>query len=54
MPFVTSSAPAQVYASCVRSSMNYRNKTRLMLADIGLKIEKADMQNFNSLIQHQL
>ena len=54
MLFLTSSAPAQVYASCVRSSMIYRNETRLLLADIGLKFEKADMQNFNSLTQHQL
>ena len=27
----------------------YGNETRLLLDDGGLKIEKADMQNFNSL-----
>ena len=34
--------------------MIYGNETMLLLADVGLKFEKADMQNFNSLTQHQL
>ena len=54
MPFLTSSALAQVYVSCVRSRMSYGDDTRLLLADVGLMFEKADMQNFNSLSQHQL
>ena len=54
MPFLKSSAPAQVYASCVRSSMIYGNETRLLLDDVGLKFENADEKNFNSLTQHQL
>ena len=54
MPFLTSRAPplerkCQVYASYVRSSMIYGNQTRLLLADVGLKFERAYMQNFNSL-----
>ena len=54
MPFLTSRAPAQVYASCVGSRMIYGNETRLLLADVGLKFENADMHNFDSLTQHQL
>ena len=47
MPFLTSRAPPlkmknHVYASCVRSSMIYGNKTRLLLVDVGLRFEKAD------------
>ena len=34
----------RVYASCVRSSMIYGNETRLLLADVGLMFERADMQ----------
>ena len=34
----------RVYASCVRSSMIYRNETMLLLADVGLMFERADMQ----------
>ena len=34
----------RVYASCVRNSIIYGNETRLMLADVGLKFEKADIQ----------
>ena len=30
-------------------SSSYGNETRLLLNDGGLKFEKADMQNFNSL-----
>ena len=37
MSFLTSRAPAQVYVSCVESSMIHRNETRLLLADVGLK-----------------
>ena len=33
-------ASAQVYPSCVRSSMIYGNETRLLLADGGLKFDK--------------
>ena len=48
-PFQTSRAPplemkARVYASCVRSSMTYEYGTSPMLADVGLKFEKAEMQ----------
>ena len=34
----------RVYASCVRSSMNYRSETRPLLADVGLKFERAEIQ----------
>ena len=35
----------RVYAICVRSSMiYYGNETRLLLADVGLMFERADMQ----------
>ena len=49
MPFLTSRAPplerkGQTYANCIRSSMIYGNETRLLLADVGLKFERADMQ----------
>ena len=49
LSFPTLRAPPQemkgrVYASCVRSSMIYGCETRLLLADVGLKFEKADMQ----------
>ena len=33
-----------VYASCVRSSMIYGSETMYMLADVGLKFERAEMQ----------
>ena len=42
------SSPARdegrVYASCVRSRMTYGSETRPLLADIGLKLERAEMQ----------
>ena len=49
LPFLTSRAPplemkGRVNASCVRSSMIYVSKTRLLLVDVGLKIERAEMQ----------
>ena len=31
-----------LYASCVRSSMTYGNKTRHSLADVGLQLERVD------------
>ena len=34
----------RVYASCVRSSMTYGSECRLLLADVGLKFERAEMQ----------
>ena len=34
----------RVYASCVRSSVIYGNETRLLLAAVRLKFERADMQ----------
>ena len=48
-PFLTSRAPTlemkgRVYASCVRSSMTYGRETRPLLADVGLKFERAEMQ----------
>ena len=49
LPFLTSRDPllemkGQVYASCVRSSMTYGSETRPLLADIGLKFKRAEMQ----------
>ena len=46
-PFLTSRAPpmeikCRVYASCVRRSMTYRSETMPLLADVGLKFERAD------------
>ena len=46
--FMTSRAPplemkCRVYVSCVRSSMTYESETRPLLANGGLKFEKADM-----------
>ena len=48
LPFLTSRAPmldmkARVYASYVRSSMTYRSDTRPLLANVGLKFERAEM-----------
>ena len=54
MSFLTSRAPDQMYASCIRSSMIYGNETRLLVADVGLTFQKTDMHSFNSLTQHQL
>ena len=34
----------RVYASCVRSSITYRSKTRPLLVDVRLKFERAEMQ----------
>ena len=34
----------RVYASCVRSSTTYGSETRPLLVDIGLKLERAEMQ----------
>ena len=34
----------RVYGSCVRSSMTYGSETRPLLADVGLKFERAEMQ----------
>ena len=49
LPFLTSRAPpvemkGRVYASCVRSSMTSGGETRPLLVDVGLKIERAEMQ----------
>ena len=49
LSLLTSRAPplemkGRVYASCVRSNMTYRSGTRLLLVDVGLKYEKAEMQ----------
>ena len=49
LSFLTYRAPplekkGRVYTSCVRSSMTYGRKTRPLLADVGLKFERADMQ----------
>ena len=49
LPFLTSRAPplemkGQVYASCVISSMTYGSETGPLLADVGLKFERAEMQ----------
>ena len=49
LPLLTSRAPplemkGRVYASCVRSSMTYGSETRPLLADFGLKFERAEMQ----------
>ena len=46
-PFLTSRTPSldmkgRVYASCVRNNMNYGSDTRLLLADVELKFERAD------------
>ena len=48
-PFLTSRASSlvmkgRVYDSCVRSSMTYGSETRPLLADVGLKFERAEMQ----------
>ena len=32
-----------MYASCVRSSMTYGSETRPLLADVGIKFERAEM-----------
>ena len=34
----------RVYASFVRGSMTYGSETRPLLADVGLKLERAEMQ----------
>ena len=34
----------RVYASCVRSNMIHGSETRPFLADVGLKLERAEMQ----------
>ena len=49
LPFLISRAPplemkGRVYASCVRSSMTYGSDTMPLLADVGLKFERAEMQ----------
>ena len=49
LPFLTSGASplemkGRVYASCVRSSMTYGSETRLLLVDVWLKFERAEMQ----------
>ena len=49
LPFLTSRAPTlemkgRVYSSCVRSRMTYGSETTLLLVDIGLKFERAEMQ----------
>ena len=33
-----------MYVSCVRSSMTYGSETRPLLADVGLRCERAEMQ----------
>ena len=45
----TSTAPllemkGRVYASCVRNSMTYGSETMSLLVDVGLKLERAEMQ----------
>ena len=47
LPFLISKAPPlemkdRVYVSCIRSSMTYGSEARPLLADVGLKFEKAD------------
>ena len=37
----------RLYASCVRSSMIYGSETRPLLANVGLKFERAEMQMNN-------
>ena len=49
LAFLTSRAhplemKGQVYASCVRSNMIYGSETKPLLADVGLKFERAEMQ----------
>ena len=49
LPLLTSRVPPmemkdRLYASCVRSSMTYGSETRPLLADVGLKFERAEMQ----------
>ena len=49
LPFLTSRVPQlelkrRVYASCVRSSMVYGSESRPLLVDVGLKLERAEMQ----------
>ena len=49
LSFLSSSAPllemkGRVYASCVRNSMTYGSETKPLLADVGLKFERAEMQ----------
>ena len=34
----------RLYASCVKSSMNYGSETRPLLADVRLKFERVEMQ----------
>ena len=34
----------RVYASCVRSSMTYGSETRPLLADVGIKFERVEVQ----------
>ena len=46
---MTSRAPPlemkdRVYASCVRSRLTYGSETRPLLVDVGLKLERAEMQ----------
>ena len=53
MPFLISIPPplemkGRVYTSCVRSSMIYGNETRPLLADVGLKFERAELQMINT------
>ena len=48
-PFLTSRASqlemkGRVYASCVRSSITSKSETRPLLADVGLKLERAEIQ----------
>ena len=49
LPLLTSRAPplemkGRVYSSCVRSSMPYGRNTRPLLIDVGLNLERAEMQ----------
>ena len=49
LPFQISIAPplemkGRVYASCVRSILTYGSETSPLLADVGLKFERAAMQ----------
>ena len=34
----------RMYASCVRSSITYGSETRLLLVDVGLTFERAEIQ----------
>ena len=43
LPFLSLKMKGRVYASCVKSSMTYGSETIPLLADVVLKLEKAEM-----------